>query len=67
MEPRLELEALELGDAETRQPVRKVNGPASLEGAVYAGGTRLTDAVRLGMRNGLFNFSLAFAAVLVSH
>ena len=48
MEPRLRIDALDLVDAETLLPVKKVTGPAMLEGAVYAGGTRLTDRVRLG-------------------
>lgn len=48
MEPRLEIDALALVDAGTREPVKKLKGPALLEGAVYAGGTRLTDSVRLG-------------------
>ena len=48
MEPRLKLETLDLVDAGTFLPVRKVNGPALLVGAVWAGGTRLTDRVRLG-------------------
>jgi pantoate--beta-alanine ligase len=47
MEPRLRVDALSLVDAETLQPVKKVTRPALLEGAVYAGGTRLTDRVRL--------------------
>ena len=48
MEPLLRVDALVLVDAGTLQPVKKVTGPALLEGAVYAGGTRLTDSVRLG-------------------
>lgn len=48
MEPGLRIESLELRDAETRQPVKKLGGPAFLEAAVYAGRTRLTDGVRLG-------------------
>ena len=47
MEPGLKLDALDLVDAETLLPVKKVTGPALLEGAVYAGKTRLTDRVRL--------------------
>ena len=47
MEPRLEIETLDLVDAETFLPVKKVTGPALLAGAVYAGETRLTDRVRL--------------------
>jgi pantoate--beta-alanine ligase len=47
MEPRLRIESLDLVDAETCHPVEKVKGPALLAGAVYAGGTRLTDRVRL--------------------
>jgi pantoate--beta-alanine ligase len=48
MEPGLRLESLELRDAETRRPVTKLRGPGLLEASVYAGRTRLTDAVRLG-------------------
>ena len=47
MEPRLRIEALDLVDAATFLPVKKVKGPALLAGAVWAGGTRLTDRVRL--------------------
>jgi pantoate--beta-alanine ligase len=47
MEPRLRIDALDLVDAATFLPVRKVKGPALLVGAVYAGVTRLTDRVRL--------------------
>lgn len=47
MEPRLRVDALDLVDAETLRPVEKVTRPALLEGAVYAGETRLTDRVRL--------------------
>jgi pantoate--beta-alanine ligase len=47
MEPRLKIEALDLVDAANHRPVKKVTGPALLEGAVYAGETRLTDRVRL--------------------
>lgn len=48
MEPRLKVEALDLVDAGTFLPVKKVKGPALLVGAVYAGETRLTDRIRLG-------------------
>ena len=48
MEPLLRVESLELLDAATRAPVKKVKGPALLEAAVYAGRTRLTDSVGLG-------------------
>jgi pantoate--beta-alanine ligase len=48
MEPSLRIESLELKDAETRQPVNKLQGPGLLEAVVYAGRTRLTDCVRLG-------------------
>jgi len=48
MEPLLRIDALALVDAATRLPVKKVTVPALLEAAVYAGGTRLTDSVRLG-------------------
>ena len=48
MEPRLRIEALDLVDAETLLPVKKVTRAALLEGAVYAGATRLTDRVRFG-------------------
>ncbi len=48
MEPRLKIEALDLVDAATFLPVKKVKGPALIVGAVWAGGTRLTDHVRLG-------------------
>ena len=47
MEPRLKIDALDLVDAATFLPVKKVKGPALLVGAVYAGETRLTDRVRL--------------------
>jgi pantoate--beta-alanine ligase len=47
MEPGLEIDTLDLVDAETFLPVKKVTGPALLAGAVYAGETRLTDRVRL--------------------
>jgi pantoate--beta-alanine ligase len=47
MEPRLRIDTLDLVDAETFVPVKKVKGPALLAGAVYAGETRLTDRVRL--------------------
>ena len=48
MEPLLRIDVLVLVDAGTLLPVKKVTGPALLEGAVFAGGTRLTDRVRLG-------------------
>jgi pantoate--beta-alanine ligase len=48
MEPRLKIDALDLVDAGTFLPVKKVKGPALLVGAVYAGDTRLTDRVWLG-------------------
>ena len=48
MEPRLKLDALDLVDAATSLPVKKVKGPALLVGAVYVGETRLTDRVLLG-------------------
>ena len=48
MEPRLRIDTLTLVDAQTLLPVKKVRGPALLEGAVYAGETRLTDRVWLG-------------------
>lgn len=48
MEPGLRIESLELRDAATLLPVERLKGPALLEAAVYAGGTRLTDGVRLG-------------------
>ena len=47
IEPCLRIDALDLVDAQTHVPVKKLAGPALLEGAVYAGGTRLTDRVRL--------------------
>jgi pantoate--beta-alanine ligase len=47
MEPLLRIDTLRLVDAETLQPLEKVTKPALLEGAVYAGVTRLTDRVRL--------------------
>src|SRR5512140_2700120 len=48
MEPGLRIESLELRDAETREPVTRLKGPALLEAAVHAGRPRLTDGVRLG-------------------
>ncbi len=48
MEPGLRIESLEVKDAETRQPVKKLRAPVLLEAVVYAGRTRLADAVRLG-------------------
>jgi pantoate--beta-alanine ligase len=48
MEPRLKIDALDLVDAGTFLPVKKVKGPALLVGAVYAGDVRLTDRVWLG-------------------
>ena len=47
MEPGLKIDSLDLVDAGTFLPVKKVNAPALLVGAVYAGETRLTDRVRL--------------------
>jgi pantoate--beta-alanine ligase len=47
-EPRLRIDALDLVDAATFLPVKKVKGPALLVGAVWAGRTRLTDRIRLG-------------------
>jgi pantoate--beta-alanine ligase len=48
MEPRLKIDSLDLVDAGTLLPVKKLKGPALLVGAVYAGETRLTDRVWLG-------------------
>jgi pantoate--beta-alanine ligase len=47
MEPRLEIDALDLVDVATFLPVKKLKGPALLVGAVWAGETRLTDRVHL--------------------
>lgn len=47
MEPGLRVDALDLVDAQTLLPVKKLRGPALLEGAVTIGETRLTDRVRL--------------------
>ncbi|HEX7613927.1 MAG TPA: pantoate--beta-alanine ligase [Thermoanaerobaculia bacterium] len=48
MEPGLRIESIELRDAETRETVNRLRGPALLEAVVHAGRTRLTDGVRLG-------------------
>ena len=47
MEPRLRVDALDVVDAQTLLPVKKIRGPALLEGAVTIGGACLTDRVRL--------------------
>lgn len=47
MEPRLRVDALDVVDAQTLLPVKKIRGPALLEGAVTIGGTRLNDRVPL--------------------
>lgn len=47
-EPALKVDALDLVDAETMQPLRKIDRPAMLAGAVFVGKTRLIDNVRFG-------------------
>jgi pantoate--beta-alanine ligase len=47
MEPRLRVDALDLVDAKTLLPVKRIRGPALLAGAITIGETRLTDRVRL--------------------
>ena len=46
-EPALRIDALDLVDAETMQPVARVERPAMLAAAVFLGKTRLIDNVRL--------------------
>ena len=46
-EPAMRLDALDLVDAETMQPLEKVDRPAMLAAAVYLGKTRLIDNVRI--------------------
>lgn len=47
MEAGLTIEALDVVDARTLRPVEKVNGPAILVAAAWAGRTLLADSVRL--------------------
>lgn len=47
MEPGLAIEALDVVDAGTLRPVEKINGPAVLIAAAWAGRTLLADSVRL--------------------
>ncbi len=47
MEAGLVLEALDIVDAQTLRPVEKINGPAVLIAAAWAGKTLLADSVRL--------------------
>jgi pantoate--beta-alanine ligase len=47
MEPGLAVEALDVVDAVTLRPVEKINGPAVLIAAAWAGKTLLADSVRL--------------------
>jgi pantoate--beta-alanine ligase len=47
MEPGLVLEALDVVDAGTLRPVEKINAPAVLIAAAWAGKTLLADSVRL--------------------
>jgi len=47
MEPGLSIEGLDVVDAFTLRPVEKINGPAVLVAAVWAGKTLLADSVRL--------------------
>jgi pantoate--beta-alanine ligase len=47
MEPLLTVEAVEAVDARTLRPVEKLNGPAVLVAAAWAGRTLLADSVRL--------------------
>jgi len=47
-EPAIRLDALDLVDAVTMQPVKKVDRPVMLAGAIVVGKTRLIDNVRFG-------------------
>jgi pantoate--beta-alanine ligase len=47
MEPGLAIEALDVVDAVTLRPVEKINAPAVLIAAAWAGRTLLADSVRL--------------------
>lgn len=47
-EPGVTLDALDLVDAETMQPLKKVDRPAMLAAAIVLGRTRLIDNVRFG-------------------
>lgn len=47
-EPGIRLDALDLVDAVTMQPVKKVDRPVMLAGAIVVGKTRLIDNVRFG-------------------
>jgi pantoate--beta-alanine ligase len=47
MEPGLSIEALDVVDPVTLRPVEKVNGPAVLIAAAWAGRNLLADSVRL--------------------
>ncbi|MEO8056428.1 MAG: pantoate--beta-alanine ligase [Acidobacteriota bacterium] len=47
MEPGLSIEALDVVDAMTLRPVEKINGPAVLIAAAWAGKNLLADSVRL--------------------
>ena len=46
MEPGLSIEALDLVDAQTLLPVKKVRAPVVLIAAAWAGGTLLADSIR---------------------
>lgn len=47
-DPLVRVDSLDLVDAETMQPLKKVDRPAMLAGAIYVGATRLIDNVRFG-------------------
>lgn len=47
-EPTLKVDALDLVDAETMQPLERIDRPAMLAAAVFLGKTRLIDNVRFG-------------------
>ncbi len=51
MEPLLTIEALDVVEADSLRPVEKINGPAILIAAAWAGTTLLADSVRLEATN----------------